>query len=377
MSTASPVPDSTSIQAARPRLMSIDVVRGIDMFLLIASAGLVDALRKISGGGTVKFVADQFEHKPWAGFHFEDLGLPMFIFIVGVSIVFATARALERSGRGAVARRIVRRAILLYLLGILYYGGFSTPFRAIRLMGVLQRIAICYAVAALLFCYVSKKVLIAICVALLVGYWALMTFVPVPGVGRADFTEGRNLANYIDKQYLPLRQEDGDHDPEGLLSTIPAIATCLIGVFAGLLLRDSSVSDENKVFYLVVAGVAGVAMGWLWGLQFPVIKKIWTSSFVLVAGGYSALLMALAYQVLDIWKLRWWAQPFVWIGVNPITIYLATNFIDFGSLAQLFVGGDINRLCGVYGQLVLVATTVLIELGFLYFLYRRNIFLRV
>src|SRR5271154_3116881 len=107
MSTASPVPDSTSIQAARPRLMSIDVVRGIDMFLLIASAGLVDALRKISGGGTVKFVADQFEHKPWAGFHFEDLGLPMFIFIVGVSIVFATARALERSGRGAVARRIV------------------------------------------------------------------------------------------------------------------------------------------------------------------------------------------------------------------------------------------------------------------------------
>jgi predicted acyltransferase len=364
-------------QTSRPRFVSIDVMRGIDMFWIIGAEGLIHGLRSVSDSGVVKFVADQFEHKPWEGFHLEDLGLPLFIFIVGVSIVFSVDRSIKRWGRGATVKRICRRAVFLYILGIFYYGGFSTPFRSIRLLGVLQRIALCYLSTAILYCYANVKTLIAVCIMLLVGYWALMTFVPVPGFGRANFAEGKNLANYLDKQYLPLRQESGDHDSEGLLSTLPAIATCLMGVFAGLLLDNREVEDETKVFYLAAAGAAGVAGGWLWALQFPVIKKIWTSSFALVAGGYSSLLLALAYQVLDIWKFQWWAQPFIWIGVNPITIYLAANFIDFGSIAQLFVGGDINHFFGPYGQIVQVATTVTIELLFLYFLYRRKIFLRV
>ena len=376
MSVESPIPASQT-GTTSPRLLSIDVVRGIDMFWIIGAAGLIDGLRNISYSGAIRFVADQFEHRAWEGFHLEDLGLPLFIFIVGVSTVFSLTKSIQRSGRKAASRRIFRRAALLYFLGILYYGGFSTPFRDIRLLGVLQRIALCYLFAALLFCYVGRRTLVAVCVVLLIGYWALMTFVSVPGVGRANFAEGKNLANYIDKQYLPLRQEDGDHDPEGLLSTLPAIATCLLGVFAGLLLSNNTVRDQTKVFYLAGAGVGGVALGWLWALQFPVIKKIWTSSFVLVAGGYSALLMALSYQVLDIWKYQQWAQPFVWIGMNPITIYMAVNLIDFGSIAQLFVGGDINRYCGVYGHLLLVAITLMIELWLLYFLYRRKIFLRV
>lgn len=364
-------------QTSNPRFVSIDVMRGIDMFWIIGAQGLIGGLRSLSNSGAVKFVADQFEHKPWEGFHLEDLGLPLFIFIVGVSVVFSVNRSIKRSGRKATVKRACRRAVLLYILGIFYYGGFSTPLSNIRLVGVLQRIAICYLLTAMLFCYANIKTLIAVCVMLLVGYWALMTFVPVPGYGRANFAEGKNLANYLDKQYLPLRQESGDHDPEGLLSTLPAIATCLMGVFAGLLLDDKNISDEAKVFYLAAAGVAGIAAGWIWALQFPVIKKIWTSSFALVAGGYSSLLLALAYQVLDIWKFQWWAQPFIWIGVNPITIYLAANFIDFGALAQLFVGGDINHYLGPYGQLVQVVVTVMIELLFLYFLYRRKIFLRV
>jgi predicted acyltransferase len=214
-------------------------------------------------------------------------------------------------------------------------------------------------------------------VALLVGYWALMTFVPVPGIGSGNFAEGKNLANYIDRQYLPLRKWDGDHDPEGLLSTLPAIATCLLGVFAGLLLNDPKLPDQRKVAHLAGAGAAGVLLGWLWGLQFPVIKKIWTSSFVLVTAGYSALLMALFLQVIDIWKYRKWAQPLIWIGVNPITIYMAVNLIDFVLIARRLVGGDISRYCGVYGQLVVTLTALGIEFGFLRFLYRRNILLRV
>jgi len=376
MSVASPIPGSET-QTTSPRLLSLDVLRGFDMFWIIGAAGLVEGLRNISDSGAIRFVADQLEHRPWEGFHFEDLIFPLFIFIVGISTVFSLTKTIRQSGRNAALRRIFRRAALLYLLGIFYYGGFSTPFRDIRLLGVLQRIALCYLFAALLFCYVRPRGLVAICMILLVGYWALMTFVPVPGVGSANFAEGKNLANYIDQRYLPLRKYDRDHDPEGLLSTLPAIATCLLGVFAGLLLISNRIPSQNRVFCLAAAGVGGVALGWFWGLQFPVIKKIWTSSFVLVAGGYSALLMALFYQVVDVWKYRKWAQPFIWIGENPITIYMAVNLIDFGSIAQRFVGGDINRYCGVYGRLVLVAASLILELWILSFLYRRKIFLRV
>jgi predicted acyltransferase len=161
-----------------------------------------------------------------------------------------------------------------------------------------------------------------------------------------------------------------------MLSTLPAIATCLLGVFAGLLLRSTRIPNQSKVFSLAAAGVAGVALGWLWGLQFPVIKKIWTSSFVLVAGGYSALLMALFYQLVDVWNYQKWAQPFVWIGENPITIYMAVNLIDFGTIAERLLAA-INRYCGVYGRLVHVAAGLLIEIWLLFFLYRRKIFLRV
>jgi predicted acyltransferase len=364
-------------QATSPRLLSLDALRGFDMFWIIGAEGLVGGLRGVSDTGPIKFAADQLEHKAWEGLHFEDLIFPLFVFIVGISVVFSLTKTIRLSSRNTALRRISRRAILLYLLGILYYGGFARPFADLRLLGVLQRIALCYFFAALLFCYLKPRGLVAVCVGLLLGYWALMTFVPVPGVGSRNFAEGKNLANYLDQQYLPLRKWDGDHDPEGMLSTLPAIATCLLGVFAGLLLENKRVPDQKKVAYLAGAGVAGVAVGWLWGLQFPVIKKIWTSSFVLVAGGYSALLLAFFYQVADIWKYQKWAQPFVWIGMNPITIYMAVNLIDFGQIARRFVGGDINRYCGVYGHLVVAVASLILELWFLHFLYRRKIFLRV
>ena len=364
-------------QTASQRLVSLDVLRGFDMFWIIGAASLVAGLRQISDSGPIKFVADQLEHQDWEGVHFEDLIFPLFIFIVGVSVVFSLSKTIQQSGRNAALKRIFRRAVLLYLLGIIYYGGFAAQFEHIRLLGVLQRIALCYLFAALLFCYLKPQGLLVVCVGLLVGYWALMTLVPVPGFGHGNFAEGKNLANYLDKQYLPLRKWDVDHDPEGLLSTLPAIATCLLGVFAGLLLQNKSIRDQRKVVYLTGAGMAGVALGWLWGLQFPVIKKLWTSSYVLVAGGYSALLMALFYQVVDIWKYQKWAQPLVWIGMNAITIYMAVSLVDFPKIARRFVGGELNTYFGVYGDLTVAVTSLLLEFWLLHFLYRRKIFLRV
>jgi predicted acyltransferase len=371
------IPAPAEAATAHARLMSLDALRGFDMFWIIGADALVEGLKKISDGGAVRMLADQLSHVPWAGFHFEDLIFPLFVFIVGVSLVFSLTKTIEQSGRQAAVSRIFRRAAILYCLGVLSYGGFSTPLAEIRLLGVLQRIALCYLCAGLLFCYFKPKALARICAGLLVGYWALLSFVPVPGHGAGNFAEGMNLANYVDQQFLPLRKWDGDHDPEGILSTLPAIASCLLGVFAGLLLRNPVLPERKKVNRLIVAGIAGLAAGWLWHLNLPVIKKIWTSSFVLVAGGYSCLLLAAFHQIIEVWKWRKWAAPFVWIGVNPITIYLGMEVIDFEKIARSFVGGAVNGWFGRYGQLVLALTTLAFVLWFLRFLYQRKIFLRV
>jgi predicted acyltransferase len=359
------------------RLMSLDALRGFDMFWIVGAEELVHALDKVSHSGLTGFLSGQLSHKPWAGVAFYDLIFPLFVFIVGVSLVFSLTRSLERVGQAATCQKVLQRAVLLYLIGICYYGGFADGVAKIRLLGVLQRIAICYLVAGLLFATLRLRGLIIAGCALLVGYWALLTFVPVPGAGAGHFEEGTNLANYVDRQYLPLKKWDGDHDPEGLLSTAPAVATCLLGVFAGLLLKNKSVPDQRKVVMLFGAGAAGVALGFLWGLQFPVVKKLWTSSYVLVAGGYSCLFLAVFHQVIDIWKCRKWAMPFVWIGVNPITIYLAHNLIDFNALANRFVGGPIKAGLGAYGEVLVAGVVVAFTFIVVHFLYRRKVFLRL
>ncbi|HEY2953179.1 MAG TPA: DUF5009 domain-containing protein, partial [Verrucomicrobiae bacterium] len=199
---------------------------------------------------------------------------------------------------------------------------------------------------------------------------------------RGVFEPGLNLANYLDQKYLPGMKWDKTWDPEGLLSTLPAIATCLLGVFAGLLLQNKSVDGRKKVLWLAAAGVAGVLAGFLWGLQFPVIKKIWTSSYVLVAGGFSALLLGAFYLLVDLWQYRKWCQPFVWIGMNSITVYLANNIIGFHHLAARFAGGDIQNFFDAhvtpgFGDLIVELIGLGLALAFVYFLYRKKIFLRL
>jgi predicted acyltransferase len=199
---------------------------------------------------------------------------------------------------------------------------------------------------------------------------------------RGVFEPGVNLAHYLDQKFLPGKKWDGTWDPEGLLSTIPAVATCLLGVLAGLLLQTKALSDAQKVRVLLIGGAAMVAAGFLWGLQFPVIKKIWTSSYVLVAGGYSALLLGLFYQVIEIWKVQAWTRIFVWIGANAITLYLANNIIGFQKLAARFVGGDVRHLLDShvttgFGELIVVAVGISLAILLARFLYERKIFLRV
>ncbi len=370
-------PSQPLVQTAQPRLMSLDALRGFDMFWIVGAEELIRGLQKFSSGGLLGLIAEQLHHKAWAGFHFEDLIFPLFVFIAGVSLVFSLSKALQHTDRRTATIRICKRAALLYFIGILYYGGFSTPFEEIRLLGVLQRIALCYLFAGLMFCHLKPKALIGACAGILLGYWAMMSWIPVPGHGAGNWAEGANLANYVDQQFLPLRKHDGDHDPEGLLSTLPAIASCLLGVFAGLILQNPTLTDRKRVLRLVTLGLGCLAVGWLWHLNFPVIKKLWTSSFVLVAGGYSYLLLAAFYQVVDVWKFQKWAMPLVWIGVNPITLYFGGHFIDFEAMAKLFFGGPIGAAFGPYQELVMALATLGFGFAFLRYLYQRKIFLRV
>ena len=324
---------------------------------------------------------DRLQHAPWAGFHFYDLIFPLFAFIVGVSLVFSLSKSIATEGRPATTGKLIRRSAVLYLLGICVYGGIGGGIEHVRLLGVLQRLALCFCGAGLAFVWLSPRKMVALTVTLLVGYWAMLTFIPVPGFGAGDFAEGHNLTNWIDRMFLPFRKWDGDHDPEGLLSTLPAIATSLLGVFAGMLLRNPAVEPARKVRLLVAWGCAGVVLGLLWHLQFPIIKKLWTSSFVILTAGISSLLLAGFYHVIDIKQRRSWCQPFVWIGMNAITIYLIAHFVKLEPIANCLVGGEIhsglNHICPGLGDL----TTALLALAFAIlicrFLFVRKIFLRV
>lgn len=399
------------------RLMSLDALRGFDMFWILGAGGFIRQLDEVVNRGVsqrsgwIHTLAAQCQHKNWEGIAFEDLIFPLFVFIAGVSIVFSLTKEMQRHSKLGVCWRILRRATLLFALGIFYSGGLSQPWPDVRLTGVLQRIALCYLGAAVVFSTLRLRGIIATIVLLLAGYWALMTFVPFPNIKldqpsveqaahrlgsndlakilastkettRGSYEKGLNLSNYLDAKYLPGRKYNLYWCPEGLLSTLPAIATCLLGLLAGMLLRSGAYSDGKKVFWLAALGVLGVLLGFLWGLQFPVIKKIWTSSYVLVAGGYSALLLAAFYWIVDVCKLRAWCQPLVWIGANSITIYLLSPLLNFRQVAGRLVGGDVQKFLDVRiasgaGELAAIAVSYALIFALMGFLYHRKVFVRL
>jgi predicted acyltransferase len=266
----------------------------------------------------------------------------------------------------------------MYILGVFYYGGMNHVWGEIRWLGVLQRLALCYLFAGLLYCHLKVRGMIAVCAALLIGYWILLAFVPVPGATAVSWEKGENWATYIDAHFLPGTKHEGTWDAEGLLSTIPAVSSCLLGVFAAMLLANKTLTDQKKVLYFVGIGAALAAVGGVWGLGFPIIKMIWTSSYALLAGGLSFIALGVLYLLVDVWKLRAWAKPFIWIGANPLTIYLARNMFDFNKLADRFVGGSIQATLGPdWGYLARMIVSLGLSLLVVRFLYVKKIFLRV
>lgn len=370
------------------RVVSVDALRGFNIFWILGADGAIWVLDRmlhdkgpeLSSVGN--FLKTQMSHAAWEGFRFYDFIFPLFIFVTGVSIVLALPRLVERDGKARTHLHVLRRALLLYALGVIFYGGVAQHWSDIRYVGVLQRIAICYLFASLLFLNLDKRGLIVALVALLGGYWALMALVPVPGIGTGSLAPDANLANWIDANYLPGRLWDKTRDPEGLLSTLPAIGTCVLGVLAGLLLKDDRLTPTQRSLWLIGGGIVMVAAGYLWALQFPIIKAIWTSSFVLVVSGYGAILLGLMYQVIDVWGWKAWATIFVWIGANAITLYFINNIVGFEPFALRFVGGDVSAwldrtVTPGTGLFTAHLVGLLLAVALAGYLYRRKIFLRV
>ena len=323
-------PTSGSATVAKPtqRLLSLDVARGVTIAFMIM-------VNNNGGPGSWRFM----NHAMWNGLTPTDLVFPTFVFVVGISVVFATAARLARgASRAQLARHTIQRAVILILFGMVVNGFPYFHLAHFRFYGVLQRIGICYLVVGLFYLWdqrVSTK--IAALVASLVGYWVLVRWVPIPGVG----TPGRdvpfmdmsqNLVSWIDRHLFPyhLYLYSPDHnvrDPEGLLSDLPAIGTALMGMLTGLWLRTSR-SNAVKAAGLAAACVCSLTVGYLWSLEFPLNKNMWTSSFVLVAGGYSLLLLTFCFMTIDLqgWR-KGWTFPWIVFGSNAIAAYMVSELL--------------------------------------------------
>ncbi|MFO1447035.1 MAG: DUF5009 domain-containing protein [Opitutaceae bacterium] len=378
--TALPDPDSAPTPTS-PRLVSVDALRGFTMVWIVGADALAEAFRGLNGGAVSAWLGVQLGHTAWEGLTFYDLIFPLFLFIVGVAVPLSLDRIVEREGRSVALRRVLVRGLVMYTLGVLYYGGLSHGWDQIRWVGVLQRLAAGYVAAGLLHLWFRPRTIVAVGVTLLLGYWVLLTFVPVPGVGAGDYARGRNLANWVDAHWLPGKVWYGDYDPEGLLSTLPALVSALLGLAAARILREGRRTPGERVRLLVVAGCVLLALGHLWGLQFPIIKRIWTSSYVLVTGGWSFLLLALFYGLIDLRGWRGWATPFVWVGSNALLIYFVSRLVDFRAVSSFFVGGEVaaglNAAWAGLGGLVLAVTSIVLCVALCGALYRKKMFLRI
>ncbi len=359
------------------RITSIDALRGFDMFWITGGEEIIHALYKVLPNRFTQALDTQFQHVHWEGFHFYDLIFPLFLFVVGAVLPFSLTRRLEAGAdRRQLYGHLVWRLLLLFLLGLVYNGLLDFNFPHLRSPGVLQRIAVCYFLAALVVMNLKVRGQAAVAGGILVIYWLAMRFVPVPGVGGGAITPEGNLAGYLDRLLIPRPfccYEFGDN--EGLLSTLPAVATTLMGVLAGHWLRSKH-SPNRKTLGLALAGTASLLVAWLWSFNFPIIKNVWSSSFVLCAGGWSLLLLALFYWIIDVRGVRRWSFFFTVIGVNAITIYLVDRFFDFGVITKIFVHGFIGKFGGAE-PLVWAILVMLTGWLFLYFLYRQKIFLKV
>ena len=366
------------------RLISLDVFRGIT----------IAAMTLVNNPGTWSSIYWPLEHAEWNGWTPTDLVFPFFLFIVGVSITLAFGRRIEERG---VTRdlyiKVIKRSLIIFALGLFLNGFPHFHLSTIRIPGVLQRIAVCYLVASVIFLGTRVRTQLLIALALLVFYYILMTKVPAPGFAAGDLTKEGSLASYVDRVVFgPHIWKQGKvYDPEGILSTIPAIATTLFGILAGHWFRSERTHYE-KVAGLFVAGAVCVMIGWAWNPFFPINKALWTSSYVFFTAGLALQLLALCYWLIDIKGYRRWAWPFEVFGMNAIALFVGSGLMvklmemiripaadgsKDSSQGWIFDHLFLSWASPVNASLAYAIAFVLVWLVLMWLLYRKNIFLKV
>jgi predicted acyltransferase len=359
------------------RLLSLDALRGFDMFWIIGGEGIVHEAAKVTGWNWLQAPAEQLRHTNWDGFTLYDLIFPLFLFMAGVSMPFSFAKRRELGQTTSqLHRHVIVRGLVLVLLGMIYNGMLQFDWSSLRVCSVLGRIGLAYMLAAIIVLNTKVRGQVLWTIGVLAGYWAMLRFIPVPGYGAYDLAPAHTLTDYIDRMFMPGTLLHGDRDPEGLLSTIPSIGTALLGAITGEWLKSDRYSGYGKTLGMILAGCISLLVAWGWNFEFPINKNLWSSSFVLCCAGFSLLLMATFYLVVDVWQLRAWAFPFVVIGSNSILIYMASHFIDFGYTTHALFGGLLPKT-GEYEKLLFISAALLVKWLFLYVLYKKRVFLRV
>lgn len=358
------------------RLYSLDALRGFDMFWITGGGFLAITIAQMTGWN---WLDNQMNHVSWEGFRFFDLIFPLFMFISGVAIPYAIETKLERNVPSRrLALKALRRFILLILLGLLYNGVFQNGFAGARYASVLGQIGFGYFFASLVIIYVkSTKFRLIWLGGLLLFVTLLQLLFPVPGFGAGVLTPEGCVNGYFDKLLLPGKMYGGTFDPEGLLCNVSAIGITLMGTFAGNILRKRTMGDWLKIGWLSGIGGTLIIIALIAGNWYPIIKSCWTTTFNLLAGGISFLLLALFFLIIDHWKMRKWAFYFRVIGMNSIFVYLFTRIIETQRVARFFTGWIAKMLSETGGQLVIAVSALAVVWLVLYFMYKKEIFLRI
>lgn len=358
--------------------MSVDALRGFDMLFITGGGTFLVLMDGKTGWPWVDAIAAQLEHPAWIGFTFYDFIFPLFLFISGVSIAFSLSRDIKNEvERKVIYRKAFWRMIILIILGMI---DKNIPFpyfepAQIRVSSVLGRIGIAGFVTTFLYLNFSRKGLVAWVGGILLAYYAILFLVPVPGYGAANLTFEGNIVGWIDRNVLPGRLLQKTYDELGLMTQFPALCLTVLGALAGDVLRSEK-KDRVKIQMLILAGVLCIVVGLIWSLHFPIIKRLWTSSFVMLTGGMAFLALTLFYWIIDVLKYQKWAFFFQVIGLNSLTIYMASSFINFRYTSGRLFGGlyapapeEWHEVFQAFGAVVLVWL-------FLYFLYRNKLFVK-
>ncbi len=363
------------------RLLSLDALRGFDMLLISGGGTFIALMHGKTDMGWLNTIALQMEHPDWGDpITFFDFIFPLFLFISGVSLSFSINSRLARGvSRPALYRKAAIRMALLIVLGIFYK---NVPLNIydpahIRYSSVLGRIGLATFFTTLLYVNYSWQQRLLWVAGILLSFYAAMFLIPVPGYGAGDLSMEGNLMGYIDRAIMPGRLINGVYDENALATSLPAFTLTILGAWAGDILRNRQTTPNYKAGLLAMIGAGSIGLGILWGLHFPIIKKLWSGSFILVTGGASFMALSLFYWLIDVKKITGWAFFFEVIGLNSLLIYLANRYIDFNYTSARIFSGFYTPVAEKWHEVIETFGAMILVWLFLYFFYKKRIFLKV